>query len=68
MTEFDVQDMTCGHCVATITKTVKALDPQAEVMIDLPAHRVSISATQLGAEQWRAALEDAGYTPVLQPS
>lgn len=64
MIEFDVQDMTCGHCAATITQTVQALDPQAQVRIDLAAHRVAVDTTALSAEQLRAALEDAGYTPL----
>ena len=63
MTEFDVQDMTCGHCAATITRTVKALDPDAKVDIDLPAHRVQVDSGRLSADQVRAALEEAGYTP-----
>ena len=33
--KFNVPDMTCGHCVATVTKAVKALDPVAEVKADL---------------------------------
>ena len=34
MTTFEVKDMTCGHCVSTITKAVKALDQGAKVQID----------------------------------
>jgi len=40
MITFEVNDMTCGHCVSSITRAVKALDPAAKVQIDLAAHRV----------------------------
>ena len=29
MTEFQINDMTCSHCVSTITKAVKSLDQAA---------------------------------------
>ena len=34
--------MTCGHCVSTITKALKAADKDAKVQIDLATHRVQI--------------------------
>ena len=42
MIAFEVKDMTCGHCVSTITKAVKAIDHKATVSVDLGAHRVEI--------------------------
>ena len=38
---FSVQDMTCGHCVATITDAVKAVDPASHCEFDLAARRVA---------------------------
>ena len=35
--EFNVPDMSCGHCSGVITKTVQALDANATVSVDLPA-------------------------------
>ena len=35
MTEFDIDNMRCGHCASTITKTVRSLDPDAKVEVDL---------------------------------
>ena len=64
MTTFDVKDMTCGHCVSTITKAVKARDPAATVQIDLTAHRVEIASSDVPAAQWRDVIAGAGYTPV----
>ncbi len=64
MNAFEVQDMTCGHCVNTITKAVKATDPGAKVQIDLANHRVEIDSSSIGAGQWGDVIKAAGYTPV----
>lgn len=64
MIAFQVQDMTCGHCVGTITQAVKEADPQAEVKIDLQQHRVEIDASKLTAQELQTAITQAGYTPV----
>lgn len=58
-TEFIVPDMTCGHCVKTITSAVQAVAPAAKVTTDLASHRVAIEGAD--AEQARAAIEEAGY-------
>lgn len=63
MIEFQVNDMTCGHCVATITRAVAGADPAAKVDIDLPTHRVRIS-TAGEAQRFENAIREAGYTPV----
>ena len=64
MIAFEVQDMSCGHCVASITKAVQALDAQAQVQIDLPRHLVQVQADHSDAAQIEAAIRDAGFTPV----
>ncbi len=42
MIAFDIHDMTCGHCVSTITKALKVTDKDAKVQTDLAAHRVQL--------------------------
>ena len=64
MISFQVNDMTCGHCVSSITKAVKALDSGAEVQIDLAAHLVRVETTQADAVELGEAIKAAGYTPV----
>ena len=64
MIAFEVNDMTCGPCVSTITKAVKAADKDAKVQIDLARHRVEIEPSDADAEALRDAIEEAGYTPV----
>jgi copper chaperone len=64
MNAFEIKDMTCGHCVSTITKAVKATDPGAKVQIDLAAHRVEIESSEIDGAQWCDVIKEAGYTPV----
>lgn len=63
MIEFTVNDMTCGHCASTITRAVKDVDAAGRCEIDLSAKRVRIESSR-AAEDFRAAIEEAGYTPV----
>lgn len=60
---FQVNDMTCGHCVGAVTKAVQTVDPQAQVQVDLASHRIEIRTQQADAAPFDAALRDAGYTP-----
>ena len=64
MITFEVNDMTCGHCVSSITKAVKATDTNAKVSIDLATHRVVIEPTVADSAQLSDAIKEAGYTPV----
>ncbi|MGA8006187.1 MAG: heavy-metal-associated domain-containing protein [Burkholderiales bacterium] len=60
MIELTVKDMTCNHCVGVVTKTVKSVDPDATVNVDLPSKRVRVhSASSAGA--FTKALDEAGY-------
>ena len=62
MIEFQVNDMTCGHCVGAITRAVAEVDAAAQVEIDLPTHRVRISGND-NVPAMQAAIVEAGYTP-----
>jgi copper chaperone len=64
MIAFEVKDMTCGHCVSTIAKALKATDKDAKVQIDLATHRVQVEPVSADAEDLAEAIKDAGYTPV----
>jgi len=63
MIEFQVNDMTCGHCVATITRAIAGVEPAARVDIDLPSHRVRIDAAG-DAQRFEGVIREAGYTPL----
>ncbi|MCJ2072701.1 heavy-metal-associated domain-containing protein [Methylobacterium sp. J-030] len=56
-----VEGMTCDGCAAAVTRTVKRLDPAAEVQVDRPAGRVAIR-TDAQALAVADALTRAGYT------
>lgn len=58
--EFEIPDMSCGHCAGVITKTVKQLDAFATVSIDLPAKKVTVQTTQ-DRQTVADALTEAGY-------
>lgn len=64
MIAFEVNDMTCGHCVSTITKALKGADKDAKVQIDLSTHRVQVEPAEADAEELADAIKEAGYTPV----
>ena len=64
MIELTINDMTCGGCVASITRVVKGLDPNASVEADVAAKRVKISSA-IKNEAVIAAISDAGYHPQL---
>lgn len=62
MIEFTVNDMTCGHCASTITRAVKDVDVAGRCEIDLAAKKVRIQSDR-PANDFKAAIEEAGYTP-----
>ena len=64
MIELTINDMTCGGCVASITRVVKGLDPNATVDADVAAKRVKISSA-IKSEAVIAAISSAGFHPRL---
>ena len=64
MITFEIKDMTCGHCISTITKALAAVDRGARAQFDLATHRVQIESATADAGELRDAIHDAGYTPV----
>ena len=57
---FNVQGMSCGHCVGAVTQAIKSLDPQAEVKVDLATGKVEVQSQQDRAAL-AAAIQDEGY-------
>ena len=62
MIEFDVQAMSCGHCVSVVSQTIKELDPEARVEVDLAHKKVKIESAESPA-RLAQALTEAGYPP-----
>ncbi|TKR53359.1 heavy-metal-associated domain-containing protein [Allopusillimonas ginsengisoli] len=65
MIEFEVKNMTCGHCVETITRVVKETAPKASVRIDLSQHLVRIDG-ESDVDAIQRAIRQVGYTPMLK--
>ena len=62
MYQFNVPDMTCGHCISTITKAVKSEDPKAKVEVTLSQRLVKVESA-LSQEEIAQQITEAGYTP-----
>jgi copper chaperone len=63
MHTYRVDDMTCGHCVRSITRAVHAVDPEAQVRIELARHLVHIESKAAHPFALSRAIREAGYTP-----
>ncbi|MDO9525274.1 MAG: heavy-metal-associated domain-containing protein [Gemmobacter sp.] len=63
--QLSVPDMSCGHCKASVETALKALDPSAQVQVDLATRQVTLE-TNASATRVIAALQDVGFdaTPV----
>ena len=65
MIELTIDDMTCGGCVASITRVVKGLDPDASVEANVETKRVRIGSL-IDTEALVAAIANAGYHPQVK--
>jgi copper chaperone len=60
MYEYEIPDMSCGHCVASVTKAIKAADPDATADVDLMKRRALVTS-KADPQAIAAAIDDAGY-------
>jgi copper chaperone len=62
----NVQGMTCGGCVASVTRVLKGMPGVEDVAVTLQpgAARVTFDPARTGAPALKAAVEDAGYDVV----
>lgn len=60
MTEFQVEGMSCNHCVGAITRAVQQVDPAATVSADIAGQKVKVES-KADTQALRAAIEEAGY-------
>jgi copper chaperone len=59
---FTVTGMTCEHCVGAVREELGRIPGVAEVVVDLPTGRVSVtSETPVTLEDVRAMVDEAGY-------
>lgn len=60
MYEFEIPDMTCGHCAGTVTNAIKSVDPAAVATVNLNIRMATVE-TKADPSTIGAALEEAGY-------
>jgi len=65
MLRLNVDGMSCGHCVGAVTRAVQAVDPKAQVHVDLAAKTVE-AHTDAGRDAVAEAIANAGYA--VQPA
>ena len=59
---YQVQGMTCGHCVSAVRSEIGRLSGVSEVSVDLDSGKVTVTAEQpLDDDAVRVAVEEAGY-------
>ncbi|MEW5509491.1 heavy-metal-associated domain-containing protein [Pseudomonas antarctica] len=64
MQVFNVEGMTCGHCVRAVTQAVQSKDPAASVNVNLAAKEVGVES-RLSAEQIIELITEEGYSAKL---
>lgn len=60
----NVENMSCQHCVNTVTRALQALDPAAQVRVDLAKGEVEASGS-FSADAAIAALAEEDYPATL---
>jgi copper ion binding protein len=59
---YDVEGMTCGHCVNSVSTEVGAVPGVTDVSVDLAAGKVTVvSASPIDVDAIAKAVDEAGY-------
>lgn len=60
MYQYNVEGMSCQHCVGTIARSVLGVDGAAKVTVDLPSHSVCVES-KADINAIKDAIIEAGY-------
>lgn len=60
MYELQVEGMSCGGCVRSVTKSVQTVDGNAKVEVDLASKTVRVD-TLASLDSVKSAIAEAGY-------
>ncbi|MBQ1025259.1 heavy-metal-associated domain-containing protein [Micromonospora sp. C95] len=61
-TTYQVQGMTCGHCVNAVSAEIGAIEGVSDVQVDLATGQVTVTSDQpLSGDAVRTAVDEAGY-------
>jgi copper chaperone len=59
--EFQVEGMSCQHCVAAVTRSIHEIDAAARVQVDLEHGKVVVASSKT-VDDLKEAIDEAGYT------
>ena len=62
MHEFQLPDMTCGHCAGMVNQTLQMVDPGCKVQVDMSQRLVTVQSAE-DRLTLAEALTEAGYPP-----
>lgn len=62
MLEFELPNMTCGHCAGMVSQTLKMMDPDCKIEVDMAHRKVSVQSSE-DRKALAEALSEAGYPP-----
>jgi copper chaperone len=60
-TTYEIDGMTCEHCVRSVTEEVSEVPGVARVEVDLRSGRMVVQGTAVDDAAVRAAVDEAGY-------
>lgn len=63
--KFEILNMNCGGCAKGVTATIKDVDENAEVKIDLETKLVEVTS-KASLESIKTALEEDGFPPTVK--
>jgi len=64
--KFQVPDMSCNHCVSSVTKAINGLSANASVVVDLNTKVVEVpDSAGINPDDVIKALDDIGYDAIL---
>jgi len=58
-----VPDMSCGHCVSSVSDAVRGLPGVTDVDVDLESKLVEVDGDGVDVAPVEQAIRDAGYEP-----
>ena len=64
MVYFEVPDMFSCRSVGAISKSLKSVDHEATIVIDMVRHSVAIDSDSVPVSQLQRAIGAAGFTPI----
>lgn len=62
MHEFQLPNMTCGHCAGMVNQTLQMADPDCKVQVDMSKRLVTVQSAE-DRQTLAEALTEAGYPP-----